>query len=36
VELIHGVDEQLTMTPNEVHYSSKHTWTPNGVHALLN
>ena len=36
VEVIHGVDEQLTRTPNGVHYSSKHTWTPNGVHLLLN
>ena len=35
MDFIHGVDEQLTRTPNEVHYSSKHTWTPNGVHLLL-
>ena len=36
VEVIHGVDEQLTRTPSGVHYSSKYTWTPNGVHLLLN
>ena len=36
MEVIHGVDEQLTRTPNGVHYSSKHAWTPNGVHLLLN
>ena len=29
------MDEQLTRTPNGVHYSSKHTWTPNGIHLLL-
>ena len=32
---IHGVDEQLTRTSNGVHYLSKHTWIPNGVHLLL-
>jgi hypothetical protein len=36
VEFIHGVDEQLTRTPNGVRYSSQHTWTPSGVHLLLN